>query len=165
MEAGRSTYTQICWNTLASTETIAEPARLRVLLFGVGEQAYGCDIRAVREIIPLRRATRLPGAPGYVCGLINLRGTIVTVLDLGRRLERTAATREDGSIVLVELGSKVVGLAVDEVMDVRPLPHDRVEAASADQKHGGIVQALGRIDDDRLVILLDVPTLAREVLL
>jgi purine-binding chemotaxis protein CheW len=150
---------------LASTATIANGTKVRVLLFGLADQAYGCDIRTVREIIPLRRATRLPGSPDYVCGLINLRGTIVTVLDLGRRLERTAGSRADGSIILVEVGAKVVGIAVDEVMDVRTLSEDSIEDATADEKRGGWVRGMGRIDDDRVVILLDVPTLATQVLL
>lgn len=150
---------------MASTETIAEKATLRVLLFGLAEQVYGCDISTVREIIPLRRTTRLPGAPDYVSGLINLRGSIVTVLDLGRRLERTAATREDGSIILVDVGTKLVGIAVDEVMDVRPMTDDRIQAATADQTRGGIVRGMGRIDGDRVVILLDAPALARQVML
>lgn len=150
---------------MASTETIAEKASLRVLLFGLAEQVYGCDISTVREIIPLRRTTRLPGAPDYVSGLINLRGTIVTVLDLGRRLQRASATREDGSIILVDVGTKLVGIAVDEVMDVRPMTDDRIQAATADQTRGGIVRGMGRLDGDRVVILLDAPALARQVML
>jgi purine-binding chemotaxis protein CheW len=150
---------------LASTETTASVTKIRVLLFGLAEQAYGCDIRTVREIIPLRPATRLPGSPDYVCGLINLRGTIVTVLDLGCRLARTSGSRADGSIILVEVGTKVVGIAVDEVMDVRTLSGDSIEDATAEEKRGGWVRGMGRIDDDRVVILLDMPALATQVLL
>lgn len=137
---------------------------IRVLLFALGDQTYGCDIATVREIIPQRRATRLPGAPAFVCGLINLRGTIVTVLDLGRRLGRDAA-KGDGSIILAELGTKLVGIAVDDVMDVRPLSEDEIESATADDARGGIVRGMGRLNDERVVILLDVITLARQALL
>ena len=136
-----------------------------MLLFSVGEQVYGCDIGAVREIIPQRPATRLPGAPPFVTGLINLRGTIVTVLDLGRRLERTAGARADGSVILCEMGTKLVGLAVDEVMDVRPLAEAAIEAASADQARGGVVRGMARLDAERVVVLLDVIVLARQALL
>ena len=135
-----------------------------MLLFGLGEQTYGCDIATVREIIPRRATTRLPGAPAFVCGLINLRGTIVTVLDLGRRLGRDAA-KEDGSIILAEVGAKLVGIAVDDVMDVRPLTEDELESATADDARGGVVRGMGRLNDERVVILLDVITLARQALL
>jgi purine-binding chemotaxis protein CheW len=168
---------------LASTATTAErgaPAQsaggaqapaapagavMRVLLFALGEQVYGCDIATVREIIPQRRTTRLPGAPAFVCGLINLRGTIVTVLDLARRLERSAGAKADGSYIMVEVGSKLIGIAVDDVMDVRSLTENEMEAATADETRGGVVRGMGRLGDERMVVLLDVITLARQVLL
>ena len=59
----------------------------------------------MREIVPIRHATRLPGAPSYVRGLINLRGAIVTVIDLATRLAGSAAVPE-GSVVLAEFGHK-----------------------------------------------------------
>jgi purine-binding chemotaxis protein CheW len=84
---------------------------------------YGCDIDCVREIIPWRRATRLPGAPAHVQGLVNLRGSIITVLDLAARLEPDAPPPDEShagrSIILLAHGARVVGAAVDEVMDVQ----------------------------------------------
>src|ERR671912_28571 len=105
------------WSILASSETILESlVAARTLLFRVSGKVYGCDIEAVREIIPYRRATRLPGAPPFVQGLINLRGTIVTVLDLGTRLDPARPPMREGSIILATHGTHVVGVAVDEVM-------------------------------------------------
>jgi len=143
----------------------APAAATRVLLFALGEQVYGCDIATVREIIPQRRPTRLPGAPEFVCGLINLRGTIVTVIDLGKRLERSSGAKPDGSYIMIEVGNKLVGIAVDDVMDVRALTENEIEAATADQTRGGVVRGMGRLGDERMVVLLDVITLARQVLL
>ncbi len=149
---------------MASTETAPSPNGVahRLLLFAAAGAVYGCDIGAVREIVPIRRATRLPGAPGYVSGLINLRGSIVTVIDLAARLSGRPAA-EDGSIILAELGSRVVGLAVDDVRDVQPLPPERFEPATGDLARGGIVRGLGHLDDG-VVIVLDVGTLVRQVL-
>ena len=135
-----------------------------MLLFGVGGRVYGCEIGAVREIIPFRRTTRLPGAPNYVCGLINLRGSIVTVLDLGLRLGAAPVDRTAGSIILVELAAKCVGVGVDEVRDVQPLPADQVEPASGDQARAGVVRGIGHLDDE-IVILLDMQAIVRQVLL
>ena len=125
---------------------------------------YGCAIGAVREIIPFRRTTRLPGAPGYVCGLINLRGAIVTVLDLGLRLGAAPVDRVAGSIIVVEHGSKCIGVGVDEVRDVQPLPSDQIEAASGDSARGGVVRGIGHLEDE-IVILLDMQAIVRQVLL
>jgi purine-binding chemotaxis protein CheW len=153
---------------LASSETtIAEPTTAsRTLLFRVAGSVYGCDIGSVREIIPWRRATRLPGAPPCVQGLINLRGSIVTVLDLGARLDSARAhVREaiGGSIILVEHGTHVVGAAVDEVMDVQEIEQEPVEDASGEAR-GGLVRGLGHTGDD-VVVLLDIHMLITQVLL
>lgn len=134
----------------------------RTLLFRVGRVIYGCDIHAVREIVPYRRATRLPGAPSYVQGLINVRGTIVTVLDVGVRLdpEGARAPATEGSIIMVEHGSRTVGLVVEEVMDVRSLVLGDDETVDAT----GVVRGVGRVDET-VVVVLDVHTLIRQVLL
>jgi purine-binding chemotaxis protein CheW len=154
---------------LASSETtiLEQLAAARTLLFRVAGGVYGCDIDAVREIIPYRRATRLPGAPSYVQGLINLRGTIVTVLDLGARLDRTRPQVRDvgGSIILAEHGTRVVGIAVDEVMDVRAITEEPVDAsAGGGDTRGGLVRGLGHLDGD-VVVLIDIHTLVTQVLL
>ena len=148
---------------MASSETLPESrVTTRTLLFRVAGKVYGCDIEAVREIIPYRRATRLPGAPSFVQGLINLRGTIVTVLDLGTRLDPERPSVRDGSIILAIHGTRVVGVAVDEVMDVQNISEEHVES------HGGardaLIRGLGHLEND-VVVLVDIHTLVTQVLL
>jgi purine-binding chemotaxis protein CheW len=153
---------------LASSETtiLEQLAAARTLLFRVAGSVYGCDIEAVREIITYRRATRLPGAPPHVQGLINLRGTIVTVLDLGTRLDRARPLiREPGaSIILVEHGARVVGVVVDEVLDVQAIAEEPVDAGTSDTR-GGLVRGLGHLEGDDVVVLIDIHTLVTQVLL
>ncbi len=161
---------------MASSESTSELQAARTLLFRVGPSVYGCDIDVVREIVPFRRATRLPGAPAYVLGLINLRGTIVTVVDLGRRLAPARPAASEGSIILVSLGARVVGMAVEEVMDVRMLAsEDAVGSAEAGAGGGEttddnagttrpVVRGLGHAGDV-VVSVLDMHTLITQVLL
>jgi len=152
-------------STATPTDATAEaqsPATLRLLLFAVAGTVYGCDIGAVREIVPLRRTTRLPGAPSHVRGLINLRGAIVTVIDLAVRLAG-GSTPDDGSVVLAEFGNKNVGIAVDEVRDVQVLAPHQFEPASGDIARGGIVRGLGHLDSG-VVIVLEVPAVIRQVI-
>jgi purine-binding chemotaxis protein CheW len=147
---------------LASSElTTVDPVAQRTLLFRAGDRTFGCGIDAVREIVPQRRATRLPGAPPAVQGLINLRGTIVTVVDLSLWLggERPAAA--DGSIVLVDHGPRVAGVAVDEVLDVQMVAPEDVAGTIGDRN--GAVRGMGRLGDT-VVILLDITTLVRQAL-
>jgi purine-binding chemotaxis protein CheW len=132
-------------------------------LFRVADRVYGCDIEAVREIIPYRRATRLPGAPRYVQGLINLRGTIVTVLDLGARLDAGRAPVREGSIILATHGARVVGVAVDEVMDVQAITEEPIGTGGGEVPRG-LVRGLGHLDDG-VVVLVNIHALVTQVLL
>jgi purine-binding chemotaxis protein CheW len=151
------------------------PAR-QLLTFAAGGRLYGCDIGAVREIIPSRRCTRLPGAPPYVRGLTNLRGTIVTVIDLSARLggagHGPAPAGGGGSIILAEYGGTVVGLAVDGVREVQTVAAsdmDSLGAAGAAAPSGtaagaaGVVAGLGQLGGE-VVIILDVQTILTQVL-
>ena len=124
---------------------------------------YGCDIDDIREIVPFRAATRLPGAPRYVQGLINLRGTIVTVLDLGARLDAGRALVTEGSIILATYGTRVVGVAVDEVMDVQAITEEPIGTSTGDMPRG-LVRGLGHLDDG-VVVLVNIHALVTQVLL
>lgn len=149
------------------------------LLFRVGEHLYGCDIVDAQEIIPLRPMTRVPGAPLFVRGLINMRGTIVTVLDLGIRLDPTRSAATNGSIVLVRYRDRLVGLVVEQVADVRVLDVEpvspsaefrvevRAERSAEVRNNGGIVRgvAVSNGVDDEAVVMLDLETMIRQVLL
>jgi purine-binding chemotaxis protein CheW len=156
---------------LASTTSTPDIAASPTLLFRVGDGMYGCDLAEAREIIPLRPMTRLPGAPAFVRGLINMRGTIVTVLDLGQRLDPARQPTEAGAIVLVRHGERLVGLVVDEVADVRRIGVD-------ESRGGGVVRGLavdgsaggeGDDADDRgdaaAIVVLDLGALIQQVLL
>ncbi|HEY9228192.1 MAG TPA: chemotaxis protein CheW [Gemmatimonadaceae bacterium] len=131
------------------------------LLFRVGGRLYGCDIRDAQEMVPFRPATRLPGAPSHVMGLINVRGTVVTVLDLGNRLDATRQATDDGTILLVRHRDRLVGVAVDEVVDVRTLD---IDASRADEAGGAIVRGVATTEDGAVVVL-DLDGLIRQVLL
>jgi chemotaxis signal transduction protein len=169
---------------LDSTTSTPDIAASPTLLVRVGDGVYGCDIAEAQEIIPLRPMTRLPGAPPFVRGLINMRGTIVTVLDLGQRLDPARAPIENGSIVLVRHRERLVGLVVDEVADVRVLNVNGSDAAQAASAGGAIVRgvAVGNAksgDADVLdaaasdegehesgaVVVLDLDALIKQVLL
>ena len=138
-------------------------------MFSVAGRVFGCPVEWVREIVPSRHTTRLPGAPAYVRGLMNLRGSILTVVDLGLRLGEATAARADGSTVLIQHGQRLVGLAVDEVMDVQPLATDRLETpvapgANAPEQLAAVVHGLGHLGDGRVVILLDIHSVVSQVL-
>jgi purine-binding chemotaxis protein CheW len=143
----------------SSTPTL-EPTATPTLVFRVGDVVYGCDIGDAQEILPLRPASRLPGAPAYVRGLINVRGTIVTLLDVAVRLDPSRVPLESGSILLIRYRERLVGLAVEEVVDVHELDVDTTAGAGAGAITRGVATA-----DGVTVVVLDLDALIRQVLL
>ena len=136
---------------IADGETEGEVALERMALLVVGEHRFGITIDRIREIIPARPYTALPGSGSHVCGLINLRGRIVTVLDLGARLNLPpASAHPDHSIVIVEHRGKLAGLAVQEVdriVDVDPAAlHDAAETLRAVRLDREYLRGVGEVD-------------------
>jgi len=85
----------------------------------IGDQQYAIDIMTVREIRGWTSSTPLPNSPPYVLGMINLRGVILPVVDLGARLGLGVATPGASSVVVVaQIGEREVGLLVDAVCDI-----------------------------------------------
>ncbi len=138
--------------------TVGTPDATRLLVFAAAGRSCACELTAVREIVGWRAVTRLPGAPPSVAGLMNLRGAIVTVLDLGVRLGGAPANRTTGSIVLAESGTKIVGLAVDALHDVRRVVLEDIAVAEAEAVSGSAGEEIRGVlhADGDVVVLLDV---------
>src|SRR5882672_4515395 len=90
---------------------------LRVLLFRCGGQVLAVEAGAVREILGASEPTRIPGAPPAVLGLVNVRGTLVPVVDAARAVGLPGESRR-GTLIIVERHGRPVALAVDEVLDL-----------------------------------------------
>ena len=101
-----------------------------LVLVQIGLQRFAIDVMSVREIRGWGDSTPLPHAPDYVHGMINLRGAVLPVVDLGSRLG-FPRTEPDGSsvVVVTQIHAHVVGLLVDAVCDILPLTEDMIQAA------------------------------------
>ncbi len=134
---------------------------LQLVTFHVGDEEFGVDILAVREINRMMEITRVPHAPVFVEGVINLRGQVIPVVDLRTRFQLDAVEHDKSTrIVVVELSEKVVGFLVDSVSEVLRVPRDLIEppppiVGSIDSEY---IQAVVKLDD-RLLILLDLQKL------
>lgn len=107
----------------------SDPAELELLSFHVGEQEYSVDIMSVREIRGWTRATPLPHAAPHVRGVINLRGAVLPIIDLGCRLGLSIReTTERNVIIVVQLGDTSLGLLVDAVSDIISIPKSDLQA-------------------------------------
>ncbi len=153
--------------TVPPEEVVEEAPRVptrRLLAFEVGDSVLACDMDSFREIVPAQRTTRLPGAPDTVCGLINLRGTIVTVIDGGIALGKRPCERTSGLILLVEHFERLVGIGVDDVRDIHDVPIDQFMSAAPQQSiPEGILTGVVEIEG-RSVLVLDMKALVQQVI-
>jgi len=136
----------------------------RLLVFEVGGSCFACDMDSFREIVPSQRTTRLPGASENVCGLINLRGTIVTVIDGGVTLRKPPCARAGGLTLLVDYFERLVGIGVDDVRDIHDVPIDQFMAAP-EQESLAAAMVTGVVEiEGRRVIVLDIRAVVQEVI-
>jgi purine-binding chemotaxis protein CheW len=134
---------------------------LHIVGFKVGRETYGVPIQSLHEIVRVPDITAVPDAPDYLEGVINLRGKIVSVMDLRKRFgEKQATLRKQNRILVVEHAGRLAGLIVDSASEVLKIPADAVEAPPAVFQEGGLncVTGLAKVAG-RLVVLLDMSKL------
>src|SRR2546423_15446532 len=143
-----------------STETAAGHV-FHIVGFQVGREPYGVPIAALHKVVRVRKITAVPDAPEFVEGVINLRGKIVSVIDLRKRLgeKKITATRRN-RILVVEHKGRLSGLIVDSASEVLKIPAADVEASptSFDEGRSNCVTGLGKYKG-RLIVLLDMTRL------
>jgi purine-binding chemotaxis protein CheW len=121
-------------NTAATTTTTSPSKGGKYLTFSLGKEEFGLGILAVREIIGYMDVTLVPRTPSYVRGVINLRGQVISVIDLRAKFGMESADRTDRTcIVVVEInngGRRLsTGLIVDRVSEVLTVPAENIEEA------------------------------------
>jgi purine-binding chemotaxis protein CheW len=134
---------------------------LHIVGFKVGRETYGVPITSLHEIVRVPEITAVPDAPDYLEGVINLRGKIVSVMDLRKRFGETqAGLKKQNRILVVEHSGRLAGLIVDSASEVLKIPADDVEAPPAVFQDGGLncVTGLAKVRG-RLVVLLDMSKL------
>ncbi len=131
------------------------------LAFRLGREEYGVDLLKVQEIRGYENVTHIANAPEYMKGVVNLRGTIVPIIDMRIKMALGTPTYDEFTVVIIlNIGRRVIGMVVDSVSDVITLSHDQVmpapemgSALSTDYLLG-----IGTIDE-RMLILVDIEAL------
>lgn len=159
---------------MSSTQTVVPPPQAgapghadagagsrEFLTFTLGAEDYGVDILKVQEIRGYDTVTCIPGAPDFIKGVINLRGTIVPVVDLRIKLKLAEVAYDAFTVMIIlNVGRRVVGVVVDGVSDVVTLTDEQIRPPP---EFGGAVDVryltgLGAIDG-RMLILIDIERL------
>ena len=131
------------------------------LAFTLRKEEYGIDIQKVSEIRNYEQPTRIANAPAFVKGVLNLRGIIVPIVDM--RIRFSLGTPEYGPftvVIILNIGTRVVGMVVDAVSDVTTLLPEQIKAtpdmgSSLNTEH---IVGLGTVDE-RMLILVDIDRL------
>ena len=137
---------------------------IQLVTFKIGEEEFGVDILKVQEIIRLMPITKVPNAPAFVEGVINLRGKVIPVIDMRRRFGLPQGQRDSNTrIEVMDLQGQVVGFVVDAVSEVLRIKESTVEPPPAVVAGIGseYMKGVGKLED-RLLILLDLDKLLNQ---
>lgn len=137
-------------------ETSEDTQRGKFLTFCVGGEEYGIEIKYVTEIIGMQEITEVPELPGYVRGIINLRGKIIPVIDVRLRFRKKAKEYNDRTcIVVIDVKENFVGLIVDTVSEVLSIDEESI-VPPPDVKtgfHNRYVKGIGKVDKNVKLLL------------
>lgn len=134
---------------------------IQLVVFKLGREEYGVSILQVQEIKRMMDITRVPRSPDYIKGVINLRGSVLPVIDLKKRLDLPPADyTDDTRIIIVKVEELVVGLIVDAVSEVSTIASDNIEPPTSVTTGASAqyIQGVGK-QDDKLLILLNLPAI------
>ena len=132
---------------------------IQLAVFKIGREEFGVPINQVKEIVRLIPITPVPHASDFIEGVVNLRGNIITVVDLAQRLKLNSSVHSDKTrIIIIEIKEDIIGMVVDEVIEVLHLDTSSIEPApeiiaTGIQKE--YLKGVGKLGE-RLLILIDL---------
>ena len=130
---------------------------LQLVSFNIGQEEFGLDIQRIQEINRMVDITRVPNSPEFVSGVINLRGKVITIIELRKRFGFPPKEKDKNTrIIVVELGEAVIGFIVDAVQEVIRIPKNITEPPPPIVAGIGseYITAVAKLEN-RLLILLD----------
>jgi purine-binding chemotaxis protein CheW len=149
--------------TADSAGATGRTAPLQIVTFRVDGRSFGIDVGAIREIKGWQQTTPLPNAASHVLGVINLRGAIIAVYDLRRRLGIGATELCRSSVVLVaDVGDRQIGILADAVSDIVDVPESALRAAPPLSSSGEELVRSLVVRGEEVVALLELDTLITE---
>lgn len=133
---------------------------MQVVVFRLGKEEFGVGIDQIKEINRLTEITHLPKAPSFVEGIINLRGQVVMVIDLSKRLDLPVVEYDDRArIIIVETGKTSMGLIVDSVSEALRFSMEQFEETTNfvnSQVNTQFLRGVAKLSDKRLLLILDL---------
>ena len=142
--------------TRLADEKKIEAISRRWLAFSLGSEDYALDISVIREILKPREITEIPRVPEFLLGIISLRGNIIPIFDLKRRLGLGVATIDhDSRIIVCQEGDRLAGLLIDRITQVTTIQEERIEPPPAifSGRDRALLDGVGRVQGNVLILL------------
>ncbi len=146
---------------MEETQKKQDAELMQLVTFSIGEEEFGVDILKVQEIIRMMEITKVPRAPDFVEGVINLRGKVIPIIDLRKRFGLITRDHDKHTrIIVIEINNMIVGFVVDSVSEVLRIPSNTVEPPPpvVSGLESEYISGVGKLED-RLLILLDLDRL------
>jgi purine-binding chemotaxis protein CheW len=145
----------------APADAIGTAAQTEFISFAIGDEQYGIDIMAVREIREWADVTHLPKQPDYVRGVLNLRGVIVPIIDLRCRFgQGLTETTPLHIMIIVQIKGRQVGFLADRVLDIVSFETDKIQPVPQVEADSGADFLSGLVTiGDEMIALIDLPSL------
>jgi len=159
MEQQRASNSRNKANSANKSDKETHDFDLKIVSFMLGQQYYAIDIMAVKEIINASKFTRIPNALDFVMGVLNIRGEIIPIINLGKMFHLSEAKKldEENQIIVIKIDNLVIGLVVDKISQVIPLQKSDIQPPSP--LLGGIneryIEGVAEINS-RLYVILDI---------
>lgn len=137
---------------------------LKIVAFKIGDEEYGLDINQVQSIERIQPITRVPNAPSYVTGVINLRGHVTPIIDLKKKLNMGETEFTESTRVLITMYEDMeLGWIVDETSDVIDIDPETIQTTSSSVYKSEYFSEIAKLED-RLIILLKLSELIKKTL-
>ncbi|WP_139904151.1 chemotaxis protein CheW [Clostridium thermarum] len=130
---------------------------MQIIVFRLNDEQFAVETSKVQGINDMMQITKVPGAPKYIKGLINLRGNVISLLDLELLLDIEKKGFEKKNIIILSLKDELVGIAVDSVSEVMDITDNKLEKIK-DNKNKEYVKSIVNLGD-RIVTLIDIDEL------
>ncbi|MCW4015386.1 MAG: chemotaxis protein CheW [Candidatus Bathyarchaeota archaeon] len=135
----------------------------QIVKFTIGEVNYGVPVEQVREVRDMQAVTPVPGAPTYVEGVTNLRGQIITVMDLRKRLNIEERKGSGAKIIVIEMGKAAVGVVVDTVTEVSTIAEADIERdIRVTNRLEKYVEGVGK-QAEKLIVVLNLAKIISDI--
>lgn len=134
----------------------AESQNDKYITFNLGEEIYAINIKFVREIIGIQKITHVPDMPNFIKGVLNLRGSVIPIIDVRIRFGMpTVEYNERTCIIVVTIEDSEIGLIVDEVAEVLDIPLNHMDSTPKTNKKAKnkYIQGIGKVGDNVIIVL------------